>query len=169
MSLFTVPQVMATSLVIEHGQLASLHTASLTAWLAFAYTVLFGAVAGWGLWFWLIARCSITRVAPFALLQIVFAVFAGVVFLHEALTPTLVAGAVICIVGVAITQSRSFARHRLPTAPRRRSNQTRRIAVRPEADTYAYAAQWPEEVSHLVFKESSLPCFGQEETMEVDA
>jgi O-acetylserine/cysteine efflux transporter len=86
--------------------------------LAFAYTVLFGAVAGWGLWFWLIARCSMTRVAPFALLQTVFAVAAGVVFLHEPLTPTLVAGAVICIVGVAITQSRSFARVSLPTAPR---------------------------------------------------
>jgi O-acetylserine/cysteine efflux transporter len=118
MSLFTVPQVMATSLAIEHGQLASLHTASLTAWLAFAYTVLFGAVAGWGLWFWLIARCSMTRVAPFALLQIVFAVVAGVVFLNEPLTPALVAGAVICIVGVAITQSRSSARRSLPTALR---------------------------------------------------
>ena len=59
-----------------------------------------------------------TRVAPFALLQTVFAVAAGVVFLHEPLTPTLAAGAVICIVGVAITQSRSFARHSLPTAPR---------------------------------------------------
>jgi hypothetical protein len=43
------------------------------------------------------------------------------------------------------------------------------MPVRPEADTYAYAAQWPEEVSHLVFIESSLPCFDQEETMEVDA
>jgi O-acetylserine/cysteine efflux transporter len=118
MSLFTVPQVMAISLVIEHGQLASLHTASLTAWLAFAYSVLFGAIAGWGLWFWLIARCSMTRVAPFALLQILIAVGAGIVFLHEPLTPSLVAGAVICIVGVAITQSRSFARHSLPTAPR---------------------------------------------------
>ena len=118
MPLFTVSQVMATSLVIEHGQLASFHTASLTAWLAFAYAVLFGAVAGWGLWFWLIARCSMTRVAPFALLQTIFAVVAGVVFLHEPLTPMLVAGAVICIVGVAITQSRSFARHSLPTALR---------------------------------------------------
>jgi O-acetylserine/cysteine efflux transporter len=118
MSLFTVPQVMATSLVIEHGQLASLQMASLTAWLAFVYTILFGAVAGWGLWFWLIARCSMTRVAPFALLQTVFAVVAGVVFLREPLTPKLVAGAVICIVGVAITQSRSFVRHSLPTGPR---------------------------------------------------
>ncbi|WP_201192460.1 alpha/beta fold hydrolase [Pseudomonas fluorescens] len=32
---------------------------------------------------------------------------------------------------------------------------------------YAYAAQWPEEVSHLVFIESSLPSFGQEEAMDV--
>ena len=32
---------------------------------------------------------------------------------------------------------------------------------------YAYAAQWPDEVSHLVFVESSLPAFGQEEAMDV--
>ena len=32
---------------------------------------------------------------------------------------------------------------------------------------YAYAAQWPEEVSHLIFIESSLPNFGQEEAMDV--
>ncbi len=32
---------------------------------------------------------------------------------------------------------------------------------------YAYAAQWPKEVSHLVFIESSLPSFGQEEAMDV--
>jgi O-acetylserine/cysteine efflux transporter len=123
MSVFTVPQVMAASFLIEHGQFASLHTASLQAWLAFGYTVLFGAVAGWGLWFWLIARCSMTRVAPFALLQIVFAVIAGIVFLHEPLTSTLVAGAAICIVGVAITQIRSVGQHGLPTVPR--------IPVRP--------------------------------------
>lgn len=86
--------------------------------MAFAYTVLFGAVAGWGLWFWLIARCSMTRVAPFALLQTVFAVVAGVLFLREPLTPTLVSGAIICIVGVTIAQSRSFAQGSPLTAPR---------------------------------------------------
>jgi pimeloyl-ACP methyl ester carboxylesterase len=32
---------------------------------------------------------------------------------------------------------------------------------------YAYAAQWAEEVSHLIFIESSLPSFGQEESMDV--
>lgn len=105
MSLFTVPQVMATSLLIEHGQLASLLSAGPQAWLAFAYTVLFGAIAGWGLWFWLIARHSMNRVAPFSLLQTVFAVAAGIIFLGEPLTPTLVVGAIVCIAGVAISQS----------------------------------------------------------------
>ena len=32
---------------------------------------------------------------------------------------------------------------------------------------YAYAAQWPAEVSHFIFIESSLPGFGQEEAMDV--
>lgn len=32
---------------------------------------------------------------------------------------------------------------------------------------YPYAAQWPEEVRALVYIESSLPCFGQEELMDV--
>ena len=35
------------------------------------------------------------------------------------------------------------------------------------AVAYAYAAQWPRDVSHLVFVESSLPSFGQEEAMDV--
>lgn len=104
MSLFTVPQVMAISLLTEQNQIASLFTADLRAWLAFAYTVLIGGVAGWGLWFWLIARCSMARVAPFALLQIIFAVAAGVIFLDEPLTPTLAVGGIVCIAGVAISQ-----------------------------------------------------------------
>ena len=115
MSLFTVPQVMAVSLVTEHGQLTSLQTADLTAWLAFGYTVLLGAVVGWGLWFWLIAQCSTAQLAPFALLQIVFAIIAGHAFLQEPLTWTLIAGAGICVIGVATTQFRSLRSDILPT------------------------------------------------------
>jgi len=104
MSLFTVPQVLVASFVLEHGQIESLRAASLTSWMAFLYTVLLGAILGFGLWFWLIGRCSMTRVAPFGLLQPVFAIVAGVIFLHESLTAMLVTGAVTCIAGVAITQ-----------------------------------------------------------------
>jgi O-acetylserine/cysteine efflux transporter len=116
MSLFTAPQLMAVSAMLEHNQLASLRTANHVAWMAFAYTVLLGAIAGFGLWFWLIAHCSMTLLAPFALLQAVFAVAAGVIFLHEPLTATLVAGTLVCIAGVAVTQSGSLVQRRIPTA-----------------------------------------------------
>jgi O-acetylserine/cysteine efflux transporter len=109
-SLFTVPQVWAVSALLEHGQLASLHTSPPMAWLAFAYTVVLGGIAGFGLWFWLIAKCSMARIAPYGLLQTAYAIAGGVLFLHEPLTARLAAGALICICGVGITQSRSFAR-----------------------------------------------------------
>ena len=75
------------------------------AWLALGYTVLFGAVIGFGLWFWLIGRCSLARVAPFALLQTVFAIGARILFLHEKVSVSLLAGASICIDGVVLTQA----------------------------------------------------------------
>ena len=115
-SLLTVPQVLSVSLFLEHGQLASIHAASLSAWLALAYTVVLGGIVGFGLWFWLIAHYSMSRVAPYALLQTVFAVAAGLVFLHEPLTWPLVIGMLMCIGGVAITQIRSRRGHSVSMA-----------------------------------------------------
>jgi O-acetylserine/cysteine efflux transporter len=108
-SLFTVPQVMLASLVLERGQLASLATADARGWLALVYTILIGGIVGFGLWFWLIARCSMSRVAPFGLLLPVFALISAVLFLGEPLTVTLIVGGLICIAGVAITQVRSLS------------------------------------------------------------
>jgi O-acetylserine/cysteine efflux transporter len=105
-SLLTVPQVIAMSLLLEHGQLASLVTADQRGWLALAYTVFFGGIAGFGLWFWLIARCSMGRVAPFGLLLPVFAVISSVLFLGERMTAAMIAGGLLAISGVAITQIR---------------------------------------------------------------
>jgi O-acetylserine/cysteine efflux transporter len=109
MSLFTVPQVGLASAFLETGQLGALRTAGPLAWLSLGYTVLFGAIIGFGLWFWLIGRLSLARVAPFALLQTVFAIGAGVVFLHETVSVPLLAGAATCIAGVLVTQLGSAA------------------------------------------------------------
>ncbi|MDR6660523.1 DMT family transporter [Tardiphaga sp. 1201_B9_N1_1] len=106
-SLFTVPQVMLMSFVLEDGQLTSLVTADERGWLALAYTVFIGGIVGFGLWFWLIARCTMGRVAPFGLLLPVFALISSVLFLDEHITPTLIVGALLAISGVAITQVRS--------------------------------------------------------------
>ena len=106
-SLFTVPQVMLMSFVLEDGQLTSLVTADEHGWLALAYTVFIGGIVGFSLWFWLIARCTMGRVAPFGLLLPVFALISSVLFLDEHITPTLIVGALLAISGVAITQVRS--------------------------------------------------------------
>jgi O-acetylserine/cysteine efflux transporter len=106
-SLFTVPQVMLMSFVLEDGQLTSLVTADERGWLALAYTVFIGGIVGFSLWFWLIARCTMGRVAPFGLLLPVFALISSVLFLDEHITPTLIVGALLAISGVAITQVRS--------------------------------------------------------------
>ena len=107
-SLFTVPQVMLMSLVLERGQLATLVTADDRGWLALAYTVFIGGIVGFGLWFWLIARCTMGRVAPFGLLLPVFALISSVLFLGDRITPTLIIGLLLAISGVAITHVRSI-------------------------------------------------------------
>ena len=108
-ALFTVPQVMLMSLIVERGQLTTLVTADDRGWLALAYTVFIGGIFGFGLWFWLIARCTMGRVAPFGLLLPVFAVISSVLFLGDRITPTLIVGGLLAISGVAITQVRSGA------------------------------------------------------------
>jgi O-acetylserine/cysteine efflux transporter len=109
-SLLTVPQVLLMSLLLEYGQLPSLVTADERGWLALAYTIFVGGIAGFGLWFWLIARCSMSRVAPFGLLLPVFALMSSVLFLGERMTPKLIAGGLLAISGVAMTQIRPAAR-----------------------------------------------------------
>ncbi|MGE0563025.1 MAG: DMT family transporter [Pseudolabrys sp.] len=109
-SLLTVPQVAAMSLLLEHGQLTSLVAADWRGWLALAYTIFIGGILGFGLWFWLIGRCSMSRVAPFGLLLPVFAVMSSVLFLGEPVTQKLIVGGLLAISGVAITQARPGAR-----------------------------------------------------------
>jgi O-acetylserine/cysteine efflux transporter len=108
-SLLTVPQVMLMSLLLESGQMASLVAADERGWLALAYTIFIGGIVGFGLWFWLIARCSMVRVAPFGLLLPVFALTSSVIFLDERISPKLIAGGLLAISGVAMTQVRPRA------------------------------------------------------------
>ena len=103
-SLLTVPQVLVMSLLLEYGQMTSLVTADGRGWLALAYTIFIGGIVGFSLWFWLIARCSMGRVAPFGLLLPVFALMSSVLFLGERMTPQLIVGGLLAISGVALTQ-----------------------------------------------------------------
>lgn len=109
-SLLTVPQVALMSRFLEQGQWASLVTADQRGWLALAYTIFIGGIIGFGLWFWLIACCSMSRIAPFGLLLPVFAVISSVLFLEDPVTPKLVIGGLVTISGVAMTQVKPSVR-----------------------------------------------------------
>ena len=112
MSLFAAPQLALASAMIEHRQLEALHAAPALAWASLAYAVLFGAIAAFGLWFHLVGRYPLARVAPFALLQTPFGIAAGVLVLGEPLSGPLIAGALICMAGVALTQATTDVRPR---------------------------------------------------------
>ncbi|MBE7209867.1 MAG: DMT family transporter [Gluconacetobacter diazotrophicus] len=104
LSLFAVPQLALASLLLEHGQAAALRHAPAAAWLSLGYAVVVGAIAAFGLWFWLVARLPLARIAPWALLQTVFGIAAGIVLLHEPPAPALIAGSLVCMAGVLLTQ-----------------------------------------------------------------
>ena len=56
---------------------------------------------GYGLWYSLIGRHPLSRVAPFLLLLPVFSIIGGVTILGESLTPQIVIGGMIVVAGVA--------------------------------------------------------------------
>ena len=105
LSLFAAPQLALASLLLEHGQAAALRHAPAVAWLALGYAIAVGAIAAFGLWFWLVGRLPLARVAPYALLQTVFGIAAGIVALHEPPAPALIVGSLICMAGVLLTQT----------------------------------------------------------------
>ena len=103
-ALFAAPPIMLISLVCEHRQAASLWAADADGWLALGYTVLIGGGVAFGLWFWLVASCRMSRVAPFALLLPPFGVAFTILFLKEQLNYALAAGGLLAFAGVAICQ-----------------------------------------------------------------
>lgn len=105
-ALFSVPQLFLISSVVESGQLATFATASLQAWAALAYAALLSSVVAYGLWYYLLGRYEVARLAPFALLAPVTGVFSGVLILGEPFTVLKVIGGLVTIVGVAIIELR---------------------------------------------------------------
>jgi drug/metabolite transporter (DMT)-like permease len=63
---------------------------------AFAYLVLIGAIIGYTAYFWLLRNCDPSKVATYAYVNPIVAVFLGALFAHEAITlRTLIAAALI--------------------------------------------------------------------------
>jgi O-acetylserine/cysteine efflux transporter len=100
--LYSLPVTLVVSLLIEGHPWELIETAPASAWIGLTYTVFFSTIAGYGLWYWLITRFSITQVTPFALLVPVGGLSSGMIFFDEEMSLRTAIGAALTIFGVAM-------------------------------------------------------------------
>jgi drug/metabolite transporter (DMT)-like permease len=89
------------------GELARVHLAAISpaSWLAFGYLVVFGGIAGFSAYLWVIRAAPTALVSTYAYVNPIVAVALGSVFLHEPLTPRTVLAGIVIVAGVAIIVS----------------------------------------------------------------
>ena len=86
------------------GELKNLHPEKITPLSlgAFAYLVLVGAIVGYTAYFWLLRNCEPAKVATYAYVNPVVAVFLGALFAHETITLRTLLAAALIIGSVAL-------------------------------------------------------------------
>jgi drug/metabolite transporter (DMT)-like permease len=84
---------------------SSFADATVTGWLALLYLSLFGSIAGYSAYVWLIANAPVSLTATYAYVNPVVAVFLGVVFLHEKFHISELLGGLVVVLGVVLVVS----------------------------------------------------------------
>jgi O-acetylserine/cysteine efflux transporter len=97
-----LPQMLLASALLEHGQWASIVSATPLQWLTFAAFVLFGFVLGYGIWYGLLRRYRVDQVMPFSLLMPLVGVLCSVLLLGEKVTLNQLAGGAVVMAGLAV-------------------------------------------------------------------
>lgn len=105
-ALIGAPVMLLLSALLESGQVDAIRTAGWAPWLGLAFTVLMSSLVAHSGWYWLISRYPVTSLAPVTLLSPLFGIFFGVTLLHDQLTPRMLIGGAITLVGVLIVVMR---------------------------------------------------------------
>jgi drug/metabolite transporter (DMT)-like permease len=89
---------------VLHGDFAQLNVAAITphAWIAFTYLIAIGSLVGFSTFVWLMKHSTPARVATYAYVNPVVAVFLGWLILHEPITPRTIVASIIIVAAVAI-------------------------------------------------------------------
>lgn len=101
-AVFATPMLLAASFLLEENHIRSLQEMDWVPVFAIVYQSLLVVVFGYGCWYWLLKRYSMNQAMPFTLLVPVIGVISGVVFLGESMTPYLIVGGGLTVVGVGI-------------------------------------------------------------------
>ncbi|MGI9464897.1 MAG: DMT family transporter [Aestuariivirgaceae bacterium] len=97
------PQLFAMSAIFETDQVEAVMTAGWIVWAAVIYLSLIMTVLGYGMWYTLVRRYEVNKVAPFLLLLPLFSVAGSLLFLDETLTISTMLGGSIIVLGVYFT------------------------------------------------------------------
>jgi O-acetylserine/cysteine efflux transporter len=105
-ALFSFPPLIAFSLMTETGQVKALIQGGWVVWGGLAFSILVVSIFGHSVYYWILKRYEITKIAPLTLMVPVWAVLIGVVALNEPVTWQLALGAGLTLAGVGLVASR---------------------------------------------------------------
>ena len=100
--LVSAPLALIGSLLFESGQREALQTATLADWGALAVVFLLGYLLAYSAWYQVLGKYRVDQVTPFVLLMPVAGVVTGALALGEQLTPSVLIGGGIILVGLWI-------------------------------------------------------------------
>ena len=100
--LVSAPLALIGSLLFEGGQWEALQTATPANWGALLLVLLLGYLLAYSAWYQLLGKYRVDQVTPFILLMPVAGVITGTLALDEQLTPAVLIGGAIILVGLWI-------------------------------------------------------------------
>ncbi len=101
-----MPVLWLLSLWLEAGQGAALRSAGALEWGALLFTVIGSSLVAHTGYYWLVRRYPVSSIAPLTTLSPVCSVALGVLLLGDALTPRILVGGALTLVGVTIIARR---------------------------------------------------------------
>ncbi len=117
-AIFSIPALLAASLLLEQGQVEQLRTAGLIHWASVAYSALIASLVGHGLFYYLVQRHPVTAVMPYMLLTPLLAVVFGVLVWGDRPGWRLLLGGTLVLLGIFMITLRAMRKGRRAAAAR---------------------------------------------------
>ena len=102
LALGTAPVMIVGTLMFETGQITAIQASGPLIWASVVWAGLVSSIVATGLLFWLVQKREAGRVTPYLLATPLVSVAIGVGLLGDVLTPQIMAGGVIAMLGVAL-------------------------------------------------------------------
>jgi O-acetylserine/cysteine efflux transporter len=106
MGVVSAPGLLFVSFVMESGQWQSILNATWVGWCSMLFTAIASSLIAHTMMFHLIAKYPVTSVAPLNVMSAIFSIICGMIWFGDQLTPRILIGGGIALVGVVIVAMR---------------------------------------------------------------